>query len=136
MDYKQNYHKQHTSITMANKTNLPPINLKQFEADTRFDIRDAMPELAVFTILWHNMGYGTDPVGVAETTKAHMLTLPFVFAIRDRLREDGRWPEAHNLENCGILTSILMLKAARIEPAKLKEMRDTISREAIVHRFF
>ena len=42
---------------MTNKTNLPPIDLKQFEADTRFDIRDAMPELAVFSILWHNMGY-------------------------------------------------------------------------------
>jgi len=121
---------------MATKTNLPPIDLKQFEADTRFDIRDAMPELAVFTILWHNMGYGTDPVGVVETTKAHMLTLPFVFAIRDRLREDGRWPEERNLENCGILTSILMLKAAKIDPVKLKEMCDTISREAIAHRFF
>ena len=121
---------------MTNKTTLSPIDLKQFEADTRFDIRDAMPELAVFSILWHNMGYGTDPVGVVETTKAHMLTLPFVFAIRDRLREDGRWPEERNLENCGILTSILMLKAAKIEPTKLKEMRDTISREAIAHRFF
>ncbi|ROS92342.1 hypothetical protein EEL36_08950 [Muribaculaceae bacterium Isolate-043 (Harlan)] len=121
---------------MADKTTLSPINLNQFEADTRFDIRDAMPEFAVFTILWHNMDYGTDPVRVAETTKAHMLTLPFVFAIRDRLRKDGRWPEERNLENCGILTSILMLKAAKIDPVKLKEMRDTISREAIAHRFF
>lgn len=29
-----------------------------------------------------------------------------------------------------------MHKAAKIDPVKLKEMRDTISREAIAHRFF
>lgn len=121
---------------MADKTTLPPINLNQFEADTRFDIRDAMPELAVFTILWHNMGYGTDPVGVAETTKAHMLTLPFVFAIRDRLRKDGRWPEERNLENSGILTSILMVKAAKLKPAELDELRKTITREVTTLKIF
>jgi len=54
---------------MTNKTNLPPIDLKQFEADTRFDIRDAMPELAVFTILWHNMGYGTDAALCLRNTR-------------------------------------------------------------------
>ncbi len=108
---------------------LPQIDYNQFCADTHITTKDMMPELVAYSILWHNMGYGNDPVTQTETSRAHVLCLPFALKIRDRLREDGRWPEDKNVEYTGIIISILMIKAAGLTPESLKMLRDVITDE-------
>lgn len=111
---------------MADKITLAPFDLKQFKADTQITTQDMLPELVAFAIFWHGMEYGDDPLNVAKESKGYTLTLPFVFKIRERLRKEGRWPEEHNLENAGILSAILMVKAAKLTPAKLERLRTTL----------
>lgn len=110
-----------TEAQAANKA------LDAFYADTRLTVMDMMPELVAYSLLWHAMGYKNDPGTEVQTSKAHMLTLPFVFDIRNRLREANRWPEERNMENAALLTSILMIKAAQLPPEKLAKMRDAVT---------
>lgn len=111
-------------------------DFKQFNADTHFTMQDILPELAAFTILWHDLGYGNDPVSVAENKDAHMLTMPFVNKIRKKLRDADRWPEERDARNCGMLTGLLMVKAASITPERLQNLRDVIIDSVISHRIF
>lgn len=120
---------------MENNT-LPKIDYNQFCADTRITILDMMPELVAYSILWHNMEYGNDPVTRAETSRAHVLGLPFALKIRDRLREDGRWPEEKNVEYIAIITSMLMVKAASLSPDKLKILREVLTHEVFMANIF
>lgn len=124
-----------TNTTMENN-GLPQIDYNQFCADTRITILDMMPELVAYSILWHNMEYGNDPITRAETSRAHVLGLPFALKIRDRLRAEGRWPEDKNLEYSGILTSILMVKAASLTPDKLQKLRDVLTHEVFMANIF
>lgn len=110
--------------------------LNAFYADTRLTVMDMMPELVAYSLLWHAMGYKNDPGTEIQTSKAHMLTLPFVFDIRRRLREAGRWPEERNMENSALLTSILMIKAAQLPPEKLAKMRDAVTNAVFATNVF
>ena len=110
--------------------------LNAFYADTRLTVMDMMPELVAYSLLWHAMGYKNDPGTEMQTSKAHMLTLPFVFDIRRRLREAGRWPEERNMENAALLTSILMIKAAQLSPEKLAKMRDAVTNAVFAANVF
>lgn len=110
--------------------------LNAFYADTKLTVRDMMPELVAYSLLWHAMGYKNDPGTEVQTSKAHMLTLPFVFDIRNRLREANRWPEERNMENAALLTSILMIKAAQLPPEKLAKMRDAVTNAVFATNVF
>lgn len=110
--------------------------LNAFYADTKLTVRDMMPELVAYSRLWHAMGYKNDPGTEVQTSKAHMLTLPFVFDIRNRLREANRWPEERNMENAALLTSILMIKAAQLPPEKLAKMRDAVTNAVFATNVF
>lgn len=120
---------------MGNNT-LSQIDYNQFCSDTRITVLDMMPELVAYSILWHDMGYGNDPVAQAEKSRAHMLGLPFALKIRDRLRAEGRWPEDKNLEYAGLLTSILMVKAASLSSDKLKKLREVLTHEVFMANIF
>lgn len=123
------------NTTMENNT-LPQIDYNQFCADTRITILDMMPELVAYSILWHNMEYGNDPMFQTETTHPYLLGMPFTFKIRDRLREDGRWPEEKNVEYIAIITSMLMVKAASLSPDKLKILREVLTHEVFMANIF
>lgn len=110
--------------------------LNAFYADTKLTVRDMMPELVAYSRLWHAMGYKNDPGTEVQTSKAHMLTLPFVFDIRNRLREANRWPEERNMEKAALLTSILMIKAAQLPPEKLAKMRDAVTNAVFATNVF
>lgn len=112
---------------MENKKTFAPFDLKQFEADTNITSLDMLPELVAFSIFWHSMEYGNDPENAAKESKGYMLTLPFVFKICDRLRKEGRWPEERNLENSGILSAIMMVKAAKLTPVEVDRLRTAIT---------
>ena len=123
------------NTTMENNE-LPQIDYNQFYADTQITVLDMMPELVAYSILWHNMKYGNDPVKWAETSQAHVLALPFVFKIRDRLRADGRWPEEKNLLYSSIVTSLLMVKAASLTPDKLDRLHEVVTHEVFMANIF
>lgn len=103
-------------------------DFSQFFKDTHLTLKDLMPELAVFTLIWHeaNMGSAMD---VMER-KDYYITLPFLFKIRTRLEADGRWPKERNTENCSLLTAILMLKASQAPHNKVEKIRRQLTAEA------
>lgn len=110
--------------------------LDAFYADTKLTTLDMMPELVAYSTLWHAMGYKNNPGTEIQTSKAHMMTLPFVFSIRNRLRDAGRWPEERSMENAALLTAILMVKAASLTPEKLNMMRDAVTNAVFVAGIF
>lgn len=117
---------------MANKRNYKS-DYDQFFSDTRLTLNDMMPELPIFAMMWDELKCGKlteDRLDEIVERDYHMMTLPFLFKIRDRLRTAGRWPEERNVQNCGILSALMMVQAAKVSSPNMEAMRKTLTREA------
>lgn len=111
-------------------------SLKQFYADTRLSLVDMASELLAFSVLWHDMGYGNDAPHEIASPQPYMLAKPFAKKIRERLREDNRWPEKHNLEYIDLVTCMLMIKAASLKPSQVEAMNRELLYVAMGNHLF
>lgn len=129
---KTDYQPIQTNFTMGNKIDYNS-DYDQFFSDTRLTLNDMMPELLIFAVMWDELKCGKlteDRLDEIVNRGYHMMTLPFLFKIRERLRKAGRWPEERNNENCVILSALMMVQAAKITGPDIEAMREALIREA------
>lgn len=110
---------------MAKNKKTRPDDYDRFIADTRLTAHDVLGEYAMLAILWDDLGLNKDAeIALKENEQLAMLTVPFVFKIRERLEKEGRWPAERNLQNCTYLSSLLILKASQMPPALVARARE------------